>query len=132
MTETIRNKSLPLFYRIIVLIILIQSILGCLLFILATLGGLSLGEFLTQNSSVSEDSTNIHYYVIVNLILNLGMLMSSILLLRLKKRGLYLFAALYFILIIVNSFILSQTPFVVLSIGLFLLIPLVFYMKKMH
>lgn len=126
------SRSIPLIIHIVILVIMVQGIIGTLFFGIVWLQSIGSADFLTEKMNTLGTLPDATYYVIGNGLLHLGLIGSAVLLYRLRVMGLYLFISLLVIFIGLNSFFLSEMPLFVISPTLLVLIPLLFYSKKMH
>ncbi len=122
----------PLIYRLVNTIVFFQSVVGILFYSLILFTDSASMDYLPEELGLSGHDSTAVWYTYTNLFLHLGLLISGVLLYQFRLSGFYLFVSLMLSLIILNSFILSNAPFVTSSFGLFILIPLVFYVKKMR
>ncbi len=107
------KKSAPILVKISAIIILVVSIIGFLFFTTVSLYQLFNPEFLQKFSINNSQYPHLNAYVIIQSILHLGMFVSSLLILKLKKIGLLLFllviSSIFIIEILLgNEFLISQ------------------------
>ena len=96
------KKSIPILVKISAIIILVVSIIGFLFFATVSLYQLFNPEFLQKLNINNSQYPYLNAYVIIQSILHLSMLVSSLLIIQLKKIGLILF-----ILVISSIFIIE-------------------------
>jgi hypothetical protein len=124
------KNSTPILIRISAIIILVVSIIGFLFFVTASIYQLFNPDFLQKISINNSQYSNLNTYVIVQSILHLGMFVSSLLILKLKKSGLFLFLFIITSIFIVE--IISGSEFLISQITLGILISIImilFYRK---
>jgi len=124
------KKSIPILVKISAIIILVVSIIGVLFFATVSLYQLFNPEFLQKFSINNSQYPYLNAYVIIQSILHLGMLVSSLLIIKLKKIGLILFllviSSIFIIEILLgNEFLISQ---ITLG-GLISIVMITFYRK---
>ena len=124
------KKSIPILVKISAIIILVVSIIGVLFFATVSLYQLFNPEFLQKFSINNSQYPYLNAYVIIQSILHLGMLVSSLLIIKLKKIGLILFllviSSIFIIEILLgNEFLISQ-----ITLGGLISIVMITYYRK--
>lgn len=126
------SRPVPFIMHTVILIIMVQGIIGSLFFGVVWLQSIGYVNFLTEKMNAIGAYPDATYYVIGNALLHMGLIGSALMLYRLRVMGLYLFISLLIMLIGLNSFFLSEMPLFVISATLLVLIPLLFYSKKLR
>ena len=124
------EKNIPILVKISAIIILVVSIIGFLFFATVSLYQLFNPEFLQKISINNSQYPYLSAYVIIQSILHLGMFVSSLLIIKLKKTGLLLFllviSSIFIIEILLgNEFLISQ-----IALGSLISIVMVSFYRK--
>jgi len=130
--RNVKKISLPFFFRLTSLVILVESILGFLLFFTVFLYSLSNRTFVLNWGYDEFSGTSFYLLVILQAGLYAGLALSGIQLLRRKKSGFYIFTLSYFLQLGVNYFVQQEFSLTGLIIGLVLWLILLLNFKIMN
>ena len=130
--RSVRKISLPFFYRLTSLAILVESILGFLLFFTVFMYSLSNRAFVLNWGYDDFSGKSFYLLVILQLVLFAGLALSAIQLLRRKKSGFYIFTLSYLLQTGVNYFVQHEFSLTGVIIGFVLWLILLLNFKLMH
>lgn len=92
---TLTKHKKPALLLVSAIVILVMGIVGLVFFITATVYQYYNPQFLHDNIDIIDHYKHLNSYVIILAILHLGMIISALLILRLKKAGYYLFISIF-------------------------------------
>ncbi len=126
--RNVKQISLPFFYRLTSLVILVESILGFLLFFTVFMYSLSNRAFVLNWGYDDFSGKSFYLLVILQMVLYAGLVLSAIQLLRRKRSGFYIFTLSYLLQLGVNYFVQHEFSFtgLVLGFGLWVILLLNF------
>ena len=125
------RPSLPLLLRIVSLLILVEGVLGLLFFIATGFFQLNDENFAGTSASLSQSSNFYSFYIVLQLVLYSGFILSAYFLLSLKKTGYYLFIINYLIFAGFSLFFNDVFSWTISIVGLVFLAVLTYFLKKM-
>ena len=132
-SNTIHAKQdIPILLKISAVLIIIMSITGFLFFAIATLYQFYDTQFLKDINIKNSLYPNLRLYVIIQSILHVGMLISALLILKLKKSGLYLLLTI-FIALLTSEFVFENNLNLVhLIVGIFISFIIVVFYRRLE
>ncbi len=122
---------IPLLLRIISIIILVEGVLGFLFFMAAGLFQLSDTNFVGFSGLNGLTPNFYSFYIILHIALFSGFILSGIFMLKLKKKGYYLFIINYLILTGFGIYLNDVFVWTTIIVGLGFITVLTYYFKKM-
>lgn len=123
------KQKTPYLLMVSATIILIMGIIGLIFFTTATIYQYYNPQFLHDISNNSNQYVHLNRYVIIQAILHIGIIISALLMIRLKKAGLYLFFFVF--LALLGSELLFENNLIInyLIAGLILIFAIVLYYR---
>ncbi|NOX84675.1 MAG: hypothetical protein GXO86_01725 [Chlorobi bacterium] len=118
--RNVKKVSLPFFYRLSSIVILIESTLGFLLFFTVFWYSVFNRAFVYNWGYDEFSGKNFYLLVILQLVLYAGLALSGIQLLRRKKSGFYIFSLSFLLQLATNYFVQNEFSFTGLIIGFML------------
>ena len=133
MTKVNENlpKKLPILIRVSSTLIFVISIIGFLFFSSASIYQHYNPQLLHEISNYNNNYKHLSIYIIIQAILYIGITISTLLILRLNKKGLYLFFSVFVILLANELFFENILILNHLIIGL-IGIPFVIYYRRFN
>lgn len=122
---------IPLLLRIISILILIEGLLGMLLFLSVGIFQLNDPNFIGSIGLNGFSSYFYSFYIVLHIIIFTGLLMSGFFLLKLKKIAYYLFISNYLVLSLIHIYTNEVFGWSTIVIGLAFLAILTYYKKNM-
>ena len=123
---------IPLLLRIISIVILLEGVLGVLFFIAAGIFQLNDTHFI-GNTGLNSLSANFYsFYIMLQIVLFSGFVLSASFLLKLRKIGYYLFIINYLILTGFAIYLNDVFAWTTAVVGLAFIGVLTYYLKKMN
>ena len=132
MTEVNNNISqkIPILIRISSLIILVMGIVGLLFFVFVGIYQYYNPEFLKSISADSGKYLHLNWYIIILLILHIGIIISSLLIIKLKRTGIYLFLSIFFAMVVTEFIFDNKLILYYLVGGLFIVFIIILYYRR--
>jgi drug/metabolite transporter (DMT)-like permease len=132
MTEVNNNISqkIPILIRISSLIILVMGIVGLLFFVFVGIYQYYNPEFLKSISADSGKYLHLNWYIIILLILHIGIIISSLLIIKLKRTGIYLFLSVFFAMLLTEFIFDNKLILYYLVGGLFIVFIIILYYRR--
>ncbi len=132
MTEVNNNISqkIPILIRISSLIILVMGIVGLLFFVFVGIYQYYNPEFLKSISADSGKYLHLNWYIIILLILHIGIIISSLLIIKLKRTGIYLFLSVFFAMVVTEFIFDNKLILYYLVGGLFIVFIIILYYRR--
>ena len=106
--RNVNKISLPFFYKLASLVILIESILGFLLFFTVFIYSVSNRTYVLNWGYGGFTGKNFYLLIVLQMILYAGLMLSGIQLLRKKRSGFYIFTLSYLLQLGVNYFVQNE------------------------
>jgi hypothetical protein len=127
--EKLISRGYPFLLRFVVIFILVESSLGFLFFFLALLFRMTDSEFLLEIEYKGLSGNNFLLFLSLLTILHAGLIFSSILMLRRKIKGFYLYAITLPVLIAISYYSEHEVGYLAPILG-FLSILIIFFNRK--
>jgi hypothetical protein len=112
------HRGYPFFLRLVVIFILVESIFGFLFFFSALMFRLGDSDFLLEIAYKGLSGTGFLLFLTLLTLLHAGLMLSSILMLRKKIRGFYLYLITLPILIVISFYSENEIGFLAPILGL--------------
>lgn len=129
--ENSQSKTFPFFLRVSAIFILVIGIIGALFYLLAAVFQLTGQDYLYNIEYKGFSGVSFYLMLIIQIVLNSGLILSSILLLNLKKSGIYTFATTFVIISLNNFFFKGDSSITIPVIGLVLAVIIFLHRSKM-
>ena len=100
--EVKTTKSIPFFLRVISIVILVTGSIGVVFYLLVAVYQIADRNFLYELKYKAFSGFGYYLILLTQLLLNVGLIISGMLLLRLQRKGFYVFAISYFVLAIID------------------------------
>ena len=129
--ETAKSSTIPFFLRIIAILILVTGTIGTLFYLFAAGFQLTTQNFF--DIAEYKGYSGLSYYMIlsIQILLNGGLVLSGILLLKLKKSGIFVFATSYVVLALLNYILQDDFGWTVPVIGLITLLIILLFKNRL-
>lgn len=135
MTEIIIDrppqKVVPFFLRFVAILILVTGVLGLLFYLIVTFYQITGRNFLYDFGYKGFDTQGLYLILTLNILLNMGLLISALQLLKLKKAGMYLFGITYLVFALLSFSIQEDNGWVTPVIGGVIFLIIFIFRKKM-
>lgn len=131
-SENIKSLGFTFFLRVAAILILVTGIIGALFYLFAAVFQLSGLDYLFNIDYKGFSGISFYLILYMQIVLNLGLILSSILLLRLKKSGIYIFTSTFIVMSLVNYFLQGDKNFAIPIIGLSLIVIIFLHKGKMN
>jgi hypothetical protein len=125
------SSSLPFFLRVAAILIIVAGTLGMLFYLFVAIYQLTDRNFLYEMRYKGFSGLQYHLVLFAQLLLNAGLVMSAILLLKLKRAGLYVFAISYLVFGLLSYLLQDEYGWTIPIIGFILLIIIALHYKKL-
>ena len=125
------SLRIPLLLRIVSILILIEGMLGMLLFVSAGIFQLNDPNFIGSIGLNGFSSNFYSFYIVLHIIIFTGLLISGFFLLKLKKIAYYLFISNYLVLSLITIYTNEVFGWSTIIIGLVFLAILTYFRKSM-
>jgi len=131
-SSTVHAKhDIPIPLKISAILIIIMSIIGFLFFAMTSLYQFYDTQFFKDINVKNSLYPNLNTYVIIQSILHIGMLISALLILKLKKSGLYLLLTIFIALLTSELFFENNLNLVHLIVGISFSFMIVVFYKRL-
>lgn len=131
-TNINKSTGLPFPIRLIGIVVLVSGIFGMLFYLTALIVQLSGQDFLLNIDYKGYSGISFFIVLSIQIILNGGLVISSVLLLNQKKTGFYIFSATFVIMSLLNLLLQGDENIVIPLIGLGMIIIVYLYKGKMN
>lgn len=128
--ENITKSRLPVFLQVSSTIIIVMGIVGFLFFTAASIYQFNHPNFLYSISNINNQYIHLNVYILIQSLLHIILIISGILIIKLKKFGFYLFFSVYLILLASEIFYENRLFLNYVIVGLILLFILVIYYRR--
>lgn len=129
--KNIQSKAFPFFLRVSAIFILVTGIIGALFYLVAAVFQLSGQDYLYNIEYKGFSGVSFYLMLTLQIVLNVGLVLSSILLLNKKKSGIYIFASTFLVISLINYLYKGDSSITIPVIGLVLLIIIFLHKSKM-
>jgi hypothetical protein len=132
-TEPLINKpkSVPFFLRVVAILILVTGVTGFLFYSIA-MGYYFVGRNFLYDIQYKGFTGSAYYFILfLQMVLNAGLAISAIMLLKLKLSGLYIFTISYLIFALLSYFLQDNYGWTVPVIGFVILIVIFLHKRKL-
>lgn len=129
--EVITTKSIPFFLRVISIVILVAGSIGVVFYLLVLGYQIADRNFLYELRYKAFSGFGYYLILLTQLLLNVGLIISGVLLLKLKKKGFYVFAISYLVLAIMGFVVQDEYGWTAPVVGLLLLVIIALHYKKL-
>ena len=124
-----KQKNTPFLLRVVAILILVTGLVGFLFYSIAV-GYYFFGQDFLYDIQYKGYRGSAYYFILfLEMVLNAGLVVSAILLLRLKLSGLYVFAISYIIFALLNYFLQDNYGWTIPVIG-FVILAIIFLHKR--
>jgi hypothetical protein len=124
-------KRVPFFLRVASIFVLVTGIVGVLFYLLVGIYQLADRNFLYDLKYKGFSGFGYFFILITQMALNVGLIISAMMLLRLKRRGMYLFTISYLVFAFLSYFLQDDYGWTVPVVGLVLLLVIALHYKKL-
>jgi hypothetical protein len=125
-------SSVPFFLRVVSILILVTGVVGVIFYLLAIIYQVADRNFLYELKYKGFSGSGYYVILLIQLALNLGLTLSAMLLLRLRRVGLYLFAISYIVFASLSYLLQDDFGLSIPVVGLFLLLIIALHYKKLN
>jgi len=130
-TETPKITSIPFLIRLGSILILVTGSIGLLFYLFAAGFQLTGQNYLYGIDFKGFGGSSFYVVISMQLVLNAGLILSGIFLLKLKKTGIYLFSITFIVMALLNYFLQGDKNLAIPIIGTVIIILLFLYKNKM-
>jgi len=109
---------------------LVMGIVGLLFFVFVGIYQYYNPEFLKSISADSGKYLHLNWYIIILLILHIGIIISSLLIIKLKRTGIYLFLSVFFAMVVTEFIFDNKLILYYLVGGLFIVFIIILYYRR--
>lgn len=113
------QRGYPFLLRLVVIFILVESAIGFLFFFMALVYRMADSDFLLEIKYKGLSGNSFLWFLTLLALLHLGLMLSSILMLRKKIKGFYLYLITLPILIVISFYSENEISYVAPILGLF-------------
>jgi hypothetical protein len=135
MEEVKKNSTkdaIPFFLRVSAILILVTGTIGSLFYLFAAIFQLSGQDYLYNIEYKGFSGVSFYMVLSMQIMLNIGLVLSSVLILNFKKSGFYIFTATFVVMSLMSFFLQGDKNIAIPLIGLVLIIILFLYRNKMN
>lgn len=123
------KRNAPFFLRVVSILIIVTGLFGFLFYLLVFVYQVTGRNFLYDVEYKGFSGYAFYFVLVMQVVLNGGLLMSGLQLLKLKKSGLYIFTLSYIIFALISYTIQDSYGWTIPIVGLVLLIVMLLYIK---
>jgi hypothetical protein len=131
-TETPHILNVPFFLRVVAILILVTGSIGVIFYLLSIIYQIADRNFLYELKYKGFSGSGYYVILLIQLALNLGLTLSAMLLLRLRRVGLYLFAISYIVFASLSYLVQDDYGLSIPAVGLFLLFIIALHYKRLN
>jgi hypothetical protein len=124
--------NVPFFLRVVSILIIVTGAVGVVFYALAVIYQMADRNFLYELRYKGFSGSGYYFILLTQLTLNLGLIISAMLLLRLKRVGLYLFTISYIVFAFLSYLLQDDYGYIIPVIGLLLLFIIALHYKKLN
>ncbi len=125
------RKSVPFFLRAIAILLLVTGIFGLLYYVTVTLFQVTGRNFLYDFRYKGFDETGLYFIIFLYIALYSGLVISALQLLRLKRKGMYLYGISLVVFALLSYFLQDDFGWIIPGIGLFLFLLTLFHWRML-
>jgi hypothetical protein len=130
-SENSKSIAYPFFLRVSAIFILVTGVIGALFYLFAALFRLSGQDYLYNIDYKGFSGASFYLMLTMQIALNIGLVISSVLLLNLKKSGIYIFASTFVVISLMNFLLQGDKSIVIPVIGLVLIVVIFLHKGRM-
>lgn len=130
-TKTPKDSTIPFFLRLASILIIVTGTIGSLFYLFAAGFQLSGQNYLFDINYKGFGGPSFYIVLTMQIVLNLGLLFSGLLLFKLKKTGIYLFSITFVVLALLNFLLQGDKNLAVPIVGVLIILLVFLYRKKM-
>ena len=135
MTEVILKnpdeRIVPFFLRVVTILILVTGIFGLLFYLTVIFYQITGRNFLYDFEYKNFNRQGLYFILLLYIALNGGLVISALQLLKLKRKGMYLFGISYLVFALLNFFLQDDPGWTLPVIGLLLFLTIFIHKKKL-
>ena len=123
-------QKIPILIRISTTIIIVMGIIGLIFFVTISIYQHNNPEVLSDISNNNIENLSLNWYIIIQALLHIGLIASALLIIQLRKIGLYMFLSV-FIAMVATEFIFDNKLILnYLIVGLIIVFTVLLYYRK--
>jgi hypothetical protein len=125
------TKVIPFFLRVVAILILLTGSLGLLFYATVLVYQLAGRNFLYDFGYKEFDGTSLYFILFLYIALNTGLVISALQLLKLKRKGMYLFGISYLVFALLSYILQEDYGWSLPVIGLFIFLTILLHKSKL-
>ena len=125
------QRSVPFLLRAVSILVLTSGALGLVFYLIATIFQLAGRNFLYDFGYKNFNELGLYVILFLHLALNSGLVVSALQLLRLRKRGMYLFGISFLVFALLSYFLQDDFGWTIPLIGFLIFLVIFFYRKRL-
>lgn len=125
------DRPVPFFLRVIAILVIVTGLFGVLFYLLVTIYQFADRNFLYDLQYKGFSGFAYNAIVFTQLLLNVGLLISGMKLLKLKRTGLYVFAVTYLVFAFLSYFLQDEYGWTIPAIGLVILVLIMLHYPRL-
>jgi hypothetical protein len=125
------SGSVPFFLRVVSIIIMVTGFVGVVFYLLVAIYQIADRNFLYELKYKGFSGIGYYTILLTQLALNIGLIVSSMLLLKLRRVGLYLFIISYIVFAFLSYLLQDDYGWTIPVVGMALLIVIALHYKKL-
>ena len=129
-SANIIRQKIPILIRISTTIIIVMSIIGLIFFVTISIYQHNNPEVLSDTSNSNIENLHLNWYITIQTLLHIGLIASVLLVIQLRKIGLYMFLSVFIAMVTTEFIFGNKLMLSYLIAGLIIVFTLIIHYRK--